>query len=72
VTVVATDGSIPAPDASLVSHRAIRVAVLPGADPKELRVSVLGPGQVAPREAVVSLLVALEPGASPVPAPEAG
>jgi hypothetical protein len=67
VTVVSTDGSIPAPDASLVSHRAVRVAVHPGSDPNELRVTLLSAGQVAPKEATVSLLVALEPGISPIP-----
>lgn len=67
VTVVATNGSIPAPDAALVAHRAIRVAVLPGGTPPELRVVVLAPGQMAPKDSVVSLLVALQPGSSPLP-----
>jgi hypothetical protein len=68
VTVVSTDGSIPAPDACLVSHRALRVAVLPGGN-GDLLVRVLSEGQVAPSDSKVALLVALEPGASPLPVP---
>lgn len=67
VTVVATNGSIPAPDASLVAHRAIRVLVTPGASESDLKVRKLRPGEVAPRGGTVAILVALEPGASPVP-----
>jgi hypothetical protein len=68
VTVVSTDGSIPARDASLVSHRAVRVAVIAaGGDPKELRVRRLSDGEVAPKDSTVALLVAFEPGVSPVP-----
>jgi hypothetical protein len=67
VTVVATDGSIPAPDASLVSHRALRVAVLPGNGNGELVVRVLSEGEVAPEKSTVALLVALAPGSSPLP-----
>jgi hypothetical protein len=70
VTVVATDGSIPAKDASLVSHRAVRVAVFPSMIENELAVRVLSPGEVAPKNATVSLLVAFEPGVSPIPARE--
>lgn len=67
VTVVATDGSIPAPDASLVSHRALRVAVLPASNGGDLVVRILSEGQIAPADAKVALLVALEPGSSPLP-----
>jgi hypothetical protein len=68
VTVVSTDGSIPARDASLVSHRAVRVAVIGGGgDPRELRVRRLSEGEVAPKDSTVALLVAFEPGISPVP-----
>lgn len=68
VTVVSTDGSIPAPDASFVSHRAVRVAVIAvGGDSKELRVRRLSDGEVAPKDSTVALLVAFEPGVSPVP-----
>jgi hypothetical protein len=67
VTVVSTDGKIPAPDASLVSHRALRVAVTAGAGNGELVVRVLSAGQIAPENSKVALLVALEPGSSPLP-----
>jgi hypothetical protein len=67
VTVVSADGKIPAPDASLVSHRALRVAVTAGADNGELVVRVLSAGQLAPENSKVALLVALEPGSSPLP-----
>jgi hypothetical protein len=67
VTVVSTDGKIPAPDASLVSHRALRVAVTAGAGNGELVVRVLSAGQLAPENSKVALLVALEPGLSPLP-----
>jgi hypothetical protein len=66
VTVVSTDGTMPAPDASLVSHRAVRVAVLT-TSAGELNVKILTPGEVAPQNATVALLVAFEPGVSPVP-----
>ena len=66
VTVVSTDGTMPAPDASLVSHRALRVAVL-ATGAEELNVKILSPGEVAPQNATVALLVAFEPGVSPVP-----
>jgi hypothetical protein len=66
VTVVSTDGTMPAPDASLVSHRAVRVAVL-AASTDEVQVKILSPGEVAPQNATVALLVAFEPGVSPVP-----
>jgi hypothetical protein len=69
VTVVSTDGTMPAPDASLVSHlshRAVRVAVL-AAGANEVNVKILSPGEVAPQNATVALLVAFEPGVSPVP-----
>jgi hypothetical protein len=69
VTVVATDGSIPAPNASLVSHRAVRVAVMSsGGAPGDLLVRRLGRGEVAPKDSTVALLVAFEPGTSPLPA----
>jgi len=67
VTVVSTDGSIPAPDAALVSHRALRVAVTPGSAEGELVVRVLSAGQIAPENSKVALLVSLEPGSSPLP-----
>lgn len=67
VTVVSTDGKIPAKDASLVSHRALRVAVTAGAADGELVVRVLAEGQLAPENSKVALLVALEPGLSPLP-----
>ena len=67
VTVVSADGKIPAPDASLVSHRALRVAVTAGASNDELVVRVLSAGQLAPENSKVALLVALEPGSSPLP-----
>lgn len=67
VTVVSADGKIPAPDASLVSHRALRVAVTAGAGNDELVVRVLSAGQLAPENSKVALLVALEPGSSPLP-----
>jgi hypothetical protein len=67
VTVVSADGKIPAPDASLVSHRALRVAVTAGAGNGELVVRVLSAGQLAPENSKVALLVALEPGSSPLP-----
>ncbi|HEX4335897.1 MAG TPA: hypothetical protein VH062_08290 [Polyangiaceae bacterium] len=69
VTVVSTDGSIPAPDASLVSHRALRVAVMPGESGTDLVVRVLSEGQFAPPNSKVALLVSLEPGLSPLPTP---
>jgi hypothetical protein len=67
VTVVSTDGLIPAPNASLVCHRAVRVAVIAVDSPTELLVRRLSPGEVAPENATVALLVAFEPGVSPVP-----
>jgi hypothetical protein len=67
VTIVSTDGLIPAPNASLVCHRAIRVAVLAVDSPTELLVRRLSPGEVAPENATVAILVAFEAGASPVP-----
>lgn len=67
VTVVSADGKLPAPDASLVSHRALRVAVTAGAGNDELVVRVLSAGQLAPENSKVALLVALEPGSSPLP-----
>ncbi|HVW29044.1 MAG TPA: hypothetical protein VHC69_26950 [Polyangiaceae bacterium] len=67
VTVVSADGKIPAPDASLVSHRALRVAVTAGTGNGELVVRVLSAGQLAPENSKVALLVALEPGSSPLP-----
>lgn len=70
VTVVSTDGSLPARDASLVAHRAIRVAVIAVDSPTELRVVRLAPGEVAPEHSTVALLVAFEPGVSPVRAAE--
>lgn len=66
VTVVSTDGTMPAPDASLVSHRAVRVAVT-SADSGGLSVKLLAPGEFAPQNATVALLVAFEPGVSPIP-----
>jgi hypothetical protein len=69
VTVVSTDGSIPAPDACLVSHRALRVAVLSGQGDGDLLIRVLSEGQIAPNDSKVALLVALEPGSSPLPIP---
>jgi hypothetical protein len=72
VTVVSTDGSVPAPDASIVSHRAVRVAVTAVAsDASELRVRRLAEGEVAPKDSTVALLVAFEPGGSPLPRPPA-
>ena len=68
VTVVSTDGTVPTPDASIVSHRAVRVAVTAVAsDASELRVRRLAAGEVAPKDATVALLVAFEQGGSPVP-----
>jgi hypothetical protein len=67
VTIVSTDGLIPAPNASLVCHRAVRVAVLSVDSPTELLVRRLAPGEVAPENATVAILVAFEAGASPVP-----
>jgi hypothetical protein len=68
VTIVSADGTMPTPDASLVSHRAVRVAVMAVAsDASELRVRRLAEGEVAPKDSTVALLVAFEPGASPVP-----
>ena len=67
VTVVTTDGRIPAPDASFVSHQAIRVAVIAVDSPTELTVRRLAPGEVAPKNSTVALLVAFEPGVSPIP-----
>ncbi len=69
VTVVATNGSIPAPDASLVSHRALRVAVMPSAGNGDLVVRILAEGQIAPENSTVALLVSLAPGVSPLPSP---
>ena len=67
VTVVSTDGSIPAPNASLVAHRAVRVAVMQGAaNGRDLSVRRLADGEVAPKDSTVALLVAFEPGLSPV------
>jgi hypothetical protein len=67
VTVLTSDGSLPTPDASLVSRRAVRVAVIAVDTPNELRVRKLAPGEVAPEDSTVALLVAFEPGAPPVP-----
>jgi hypothetical protein len=67
VTVVSSEGTIPAPDACLVSHRALRVAVMPSSAGDDLVVRVLSEGQIAPKDAKVALLVSLEPGASPLP-----
>jgi hypothetical protein len=67
VTVVQSDGIGPTPDASLVSRRAVRVAVIAVDTPNELRVKKLAPGEVAPKDSTVAILVAFEPGASPVP-----
>lgn len=68
VTVVAADGSLPRKDASLVSHRAVRVAIsaMPQDDEKFI-VKPLPPGTVAPKQSTVGLLVALAPGESPLP-----
>lgn len=67
VTIVSTDGLIPAPNASLVCHRAVRVAVISVDSPTDLLVRRLSPGEVAPENATVAILVAFEAGASPVP-----
>jgi hypothetical protein len=67
VTVVSTDGMIPARDASLVCHRAVRVAVISVDSPTDMLVRRLSPGEIAPENATVALLVAFEPGVSPVP-----
>ncbi|HVU04913.1 MAG TPA: hypothetical protein VHE30_24350 [Polyangiaceae bacterium] len=72
VTVVSTDGSLPARDASFVAHRAVRVAVIAVDSPKELRLLRLAPGEVAPADSTVALLVAFEPGESPVPSVRGG
>jgi hypothetical protein len=69
VTLVSTDGTAPGPDASLVSHRAVRVAVLAESKEPDLRIRVLAPGEVAPKDSTVALLVALATGASPVGKP---
>ena len=67
VTIVSTDGLIPAPNATLVCHRAVRVAVISVDSPTDLLVRRLSPGEVAPENATVAILVAFEAGASPVP-----
>ena len=68
VTVVSTDGSIPARDASFVSHRAVRVAISPMAgDGEQFVVRALKPGEVASKDSTVGLLVSFEPGVSPLP-----
>ena len=68
VTVVSSDGSLPARNASFVSHRAIRVAILPTSDSEETyRVRPLAAGEVAPEACSVGLLVAFDAGAAPLP-----
>jgi len=67
VTVIPADPSAPAPDASLVSHRAVRVAVSRDGTSGGLAVRLLSPGEVAPKDATVALLVGLAPGISPIP-----
>ncbi len=67
VTIVSTDGLMPAPNATLVCHRAVRVAVISVDSPTDLLVRRLSPGEVAPENATVAILVAFEAGASPVP-----
>jgi hypothetical protein len=67
VTVVSTDGSIPARDASFVSHRAVRVAISAVLGNDEFMVRALKPGEVAPKDSTVGLLVSFEPGVSPLP-----
>ena len=67
VTIVSTDGMIPAPNAALVCHRAVRVAVISVDSPTDMLVRRLSPGEVAPENATVAILVAFEAGASPVP-----
>ena len=67
VTVVQSDGIGTGPDASLVSRRAVRVAVIAVDTPNELRVRKLAPGEVAPKDSTVAILVAFEPGVPPVP-----
>lgn len=68
VTVVSADGSLPGRDASFVSHRALRVAILPDTDGKgSYRVRPLAAGEVAPEDCAVGLLVAFDAGAVPLP-----
>lgn len=67
VTLVSPAGESPSPDASLVGHRAVRVAVIGNSGPNVLTVRVLQPGEVAPDGATVALLVALASGTSPLP-----
>ena len=50
-----------------MSHQAIRVAVIAVDSPTELTVRRLAPGEVAPKNSTVALLVAFEPGVSPIP-----
>lgn len=68
VTIVAEDGSIPARDACFIAHKAVRVAIspLPDDDAKFI-VRPLKPGEVASSQATVGLLVAFQPGVSPLP-----
>ena len=68
VTVVSTDGSLPARDATLLSHRAVRVAIDPTRrSDGHFSVRPLAAGEVAPQDRTVGLLVALKAGASPLP-----
>ena len=67
VTVAPSDWSLSSHSA-LVGHSAQRVAVAPGRGPGgTLMVRPLAPGEVAPKGSLVAVMVALEPGALPLP-----
>lgn len=67
VTIAPSDWALDSPNA-LVGHSAQRVAVAPGRGPGgTLMVRPLAPGEVAPKGSIVALMVALEPGAQPLP-----
>ncbi|HVW27603.1 MAG TPA: hypothetical protein VHC69_19695 [Polyangiaceae bacterium] len=67
VTIAPSDWNL-ASQQALVGHSAQRVAVAPGRGPGgTLMVRPLAPGEVAPRGSTVAVIVALEPGALPLP-----
>lgn len=67
VTIAPSDWNLASQEA-LVGHSAQRVAVAPGRGPGgTLMVRPLAPGEVAPRGSTVAVIVALEPGALPLP-----
>ncbi|HVU00281.1 MAG TPA: hypothetical protein VHE30_00965 [Polyangiaceae bacterium] len=66
VTLTPADGG--PPEGSLVGHAAVRVAIAPGRGPGgTVMIRPLAPGEIAPRGSPIALLVALEPGADPIP-----